>query len=132
MSIPSHIIEADLASIRRRLQDLESAVRTRSGDLSVPAALPVDKMQLADYAKSTAPLSTEEEDEEDSDVLGQPNITRGELQELTGAIRDFLDWSDPQPHLSEKSWQMVNNSTRERLERALQVAERELRRVSDA
>jgi hypothetical protein len=124
--------QSDLASIRRRLQDLEYEVRSLGVTSPVPAALPVDKMQLADYAKGTAPLASEEEDEEDIEVFAQPNLTRGELQELTCAIRDYLDWSDPQPHLTVQSWQMVNSTTRERLERALQVAEQELRRVTDA
>jgi hypothetical protein len=124
---------SDLASIRRRLQDLEHEVRTLSLTPPVPAALPVDKMQLADYGKQVAisPLA-QDDDEEEIEVLAQPNLTRTELHELTSAVREYLEWSDPQSHLNERTWRMVSDSARERLERALKIAELELRRVSDA
>jgi len=133
MNIPSHVLEADLAALRRRLQVLEAQVQTLNITPPVPAALPVDKMQLADYGKrAVTRLPEQEDDEEETEVLAQPNLTRTELHELTSAVREYLEWSDPQSHLNERTWKMVSDSARERLERALKIAESELRRVSDA
>jgi hypothetical protein len=95
--------------------------------------LPVDKMQLADYAMSvgSVPHEEDEDDEEDTEVFASPNLSRSDLKELTTAIRDYLEWSDPKSHLNETAWRMVSSSARERVERALSLAEKELRKVSD-
>lgn len=134
MSIPSHIIEADLTRLSARLSTLEKQVAQMAPSAPAPAALPVDKMQLADYGRGTSARATYEGDdgEEDEEVFANPNLSKADLQELTAAVRDYLEWADPQSHLNETSWRMVSSSARERLERALSVAEKELHRATDA
>lgn len=134
MNTPTNIIEADLNRLSARLSKLETKFANLSVPTPAPATLPVDKMQLAHYAKSVSPIShvEEGEDEEDEEVFASPNLSRGDLQELTTAVRDFLEWSDPQSHLNDTAWKMVSSSARERLERALSIAEKELRKASDA
>lgn len=134
MSIPSHIIEADLTRLSARLSTLEKQVAQMAPSTPAPAALPVDKMQLADYGRGTSARATYEDDdgEEDEEVFANPNLSKADLQELTAAVRDYLEWADPQSHLNETSWRMVSSSARERLERALSVAEKELHRATDA
>lgn len=129
MNIADHTTLADLSD---RLNRLEKDFARRNGQAPVPATLPVDKMQLADYAKTVGPtLPEESEEDEEDEVFANPNLSRSDLQELTAAVRDFLEWSDPQSHLNDTSWKMVTSSARDRLERALSVAEKELRRASD-
>ena len=132
MTVPSHVIEADLNRLSARLSSLERKVANLSTSSPAPAALPVDKMQLADYGKVVSRLLPSEEvdeDDEEEDVISQPNLSKADLQELAAAVRDYLEWSAPQRHLSDASWEMVNTSARDRLERALSVAEKELRRA---
>lgn len=128
MNITDHTTLADLSD---RLNRLEKDFARRNGQAPVPATLPVDKMQLADYANRVGPaLPEESEEDEEDEVFANPNLSKSDLQELTAAVRDFLEWSDPQSHLNDTSWKMVTSSARDRLERALSVAEKELRRAS--
>ena len=132
MNVPSHVLEADLNRLSARVLKLEKRVEGLDSQPPAPATLPVDKMQLADYAKTVGPtLSEESEEDEEEEVFANPNLSKSDLQELTAAVRDFLEWSDPQSHLNDTSWKMVTSSARDRLERALSVAEKELRRASD-
>jgi hypothetical protein len=131
MNVPSNILEADLRRLASKVEHLERKVALLTSSHGVPAALPVDKMQLADYAKNVVrPLLEEDEDEEEE--VAQPNLTKNELQELASAVRDYLEWSNPQSHLSQEGWQMVSSASRDRLERAVAVAEKELRRAENA
>jgi len=122
---------ADLASIRRRLQDLESKVMSLSLVPSASPSLPVDKLQLADYAKSAMPLVGDSDEDDEEDEVEQLNITRSDLQEIAAAVRDYLEWSHPQAHMNDGTWTMVSRQARDRLERAVAVAECELRRTAN-
>ena len=129
---PSTVLEADLTLLSARLSSLEKQVAQLTPSSPAPAALPVDKTPAADYALPIAAASEDEDDEEEVEVIAQPNITRLELTELADAIREYMEWNEPQPHLTEDSWKVVSSASRCRLERALTGLERELRRVADA
>lgn len=128
MNTASHVLEADLDRLSNRLSSLERKFDTLTSSTSAPATLPVDKMQLADYGSSVA--SEEEEDEEEE--VTQPNISRSDLQELTSAVHDFMDWLDPRSNMSEDVSRLVSREARERLMRAITVVEIELRRSANA
>ena len=128
MNTLSHVTEADLDRLSNRLSSLERKFATLASSASAPAALPVDKMQLADYGSTVA--SEDEEDEEEE--VTQPNISRSDLQELTSAVHDFMDWLDPRASMSEDVSRLVTREARERLLRAVTVVELELRRSSNA
>jgi len=131
MSTPSN--NPDFVRLADRMLKLEKAVAGLSWPTYAPASLPVDKMQLAEYGPVSATVNRlVEECDEEEEVLSQPNVTRNELAELVSAVRDYLEWSPPQPHLSAQGWEMVAQSAQERLERALRPVERELKRADNA
>lgn len=131
MSTPSNNL--DFVRLSDRMLKLEKVVAGLSWPTYAPASLPVDKMQLAEYGPVSAPVNRSvEECDEEEEVLSQPNVNRNELAELVSAIRDYLEWSHPQSHLSAQGWEMVAQSAQERLERALRPVESELRRADNA
>ena len=130
MNTPSHVLEADLTRLATRLSSLERKFATLTSPAPVPAALPVDKMQLADYGSSKH--AEEEDDSDEEETVLQPNVNRTDLQELVAAVRDYLEWANPQSHLTDHGWKMVVASAHTRLERALKPVENELRRTDNA
>jgi hypothetical protein len=131
MSTPS--TNPDFARLADRMLKLEKAVAGLSWPTYAPASLPVDKMQLAEYGPVSATVDRlVEECDEEEEVFSEPNVTRNELDELVSAVRDYLEWSHPQSHLSAQGWEMVAQSAQERLERALRPVERELKRADNA
>ena len=117
------LLEADLTLLASRLTQLEERMSSIAPlpPVHVPTPLPVDKLQLADYGE-----------EEDEEVVVQPSISQPDLQELVSAVREYMEWARPQPHLSPSGWMMVSQSAQNRLERALQPLERELKRIDNA
>ena len=131
MNTAFHVLEDDLTLLSTRLTRLEKKFDNLTSTL-VPASLPVDKMQLASYERSSVALRLEDEEEEEEEVSNQPNVNRSELVELVSAIRDYLEWSQPHSHLSAHGSEMVAQSAQERLERALRPVESELKRANYA
>lgn len=112
---------SDIALLASRVTHLERQLASINSPSSVPASLPVDKLQLADYGE-----------DEDEEVVAQPSISQSDLQELVSAIREYMEWAAPQPHLSQAGWLMVSQTAQTRLERALRPLERELKRIDNA
>ena len=127
MNVPSHSTEADFRDFHARLSRVEERLAAQLSEMApaapAPSSLPVDKMQLADYAQHIAPAVGDDEDDE-APVNPMGNLTQTQVREVVAAFDDYLRWKElPNPTMTQDMKVYIERDALRRLQEAMRPLE---------
>jgi len=130
MNVSSPTIEADLRDFAARLSRVEERLAARIAEpvtpAPAPAALPVDKMQIADYGRNVSTMSAEMDDDSEDEEVPNPmgNLTHSQVSEVVAAFDDLLRWKEsPNPTMSPEMQAYIEEGAMRRLIEAMRPLE---------